>query len=83
VLGCFEELIKMPQTKIESSQVTTLIDMLIKQAESSKSIIVIRNQIESFICYDMGPELFLEFSDFILSSEKSSLNSMARLELAR
>jgi hypothetical protein len=31
----------------------------------------------------MSPELFQRFSKFILCSENSSLNSQARLELAR
>ena len=56
--------------------------MLNKQAESSKFIEIISNQIQSFICFDMRPELYQGFTEFILSPE-SSFNSHARLELAR
>jgi hypothetical protein len=63
--------------------VAKLIDLLVKQAESSKSFEIIMNQLQSFICFDMKPDLFHLFSDFILSKDRSSLNSLARLDLAK
>lgn len=86
IVTCFEEFYKQaPQTKgnllkqqpkkldKENNYVIKYIDLMTKQIESTKSLDIILNSIESFICHDMPKENFEQFINLFLHSERSSL----------
>ena len=54
VLDCFDEFLN---NKKDENELHDFIEMLKKQAEGSKSIMIILTQIQSFICFDMSQVL--------------------------
>ena len=90
-MSCFEEFLpsKLPDggmfmkekqlfTELTQNPTLGFIDNIAKQVESTKSIEIIHNNIESYICQDMPPEQQDKFINLFLSQE-SCLNSQARL----
>lgn len=59
------------------------IDLMSKQIESTKSLDIVLNSIESFICHEMPKENFEQFINLFMHSERSSLSTQGRLKMAQ
>lgn len=59
------------------------IDLMSKQIEQTKSLDIVLNSIEAYICHEMPKDNFEQFINLFMHAEKSSLTTQGRLKMAQ
>lgn len=77
-----KELQMMKQEK-ENNYVIKYIDLMSKQIEQTKSLDIVLNSIEAYICHEMPKDNFEQFINLFMHAEKSSLTTQGRLKMAQ